>query len=517
MHEEFDAVDPSGLRLCNTISLLVPAQTYHINCGWTKEISLPVVEEYTCRLLLALQEVLPGDIQEYFGLSKREAEVLVDTLVHNKLAVYSNDGHLAPSPMLLDRTKGNPNVAASLTKYEECIEDPVIELLTLSVMPKSRYSSSRFGLYEIPIPLVHKSIGTNQIAETFGSQYRAYLDTTRQQDRESKRKRLYKVGACEMGKPVQIPVDIDIWLLPSSAGDVQVIKRASERVGDIRQRPLSIELESRISDYLSEMKLPTGGMSLSEFCRVFDDTVLLRYVDERGLDSNRWLRDHHHRKTGYNDSQTRAMIGPVYAHNNRLTITRILQELAKDWEDGATHNALWLSSSVPLWAANGALLTEFCAKVAIHLSEERNTHGKITALLPADDRNDIHRLRRIYHARIPNGLGFKGQDLQDKVEVFLIPSQLAVVQYHFQPSQESAVTVPIGYLTHDPERLKKIESFLDSRLQDRGNPEVLWTQKEGNDVENLLGASRMEALYIEVSSREAAHKPRVIIKKPRTW
>lgn len=54
MHEEFDAVDPSGLRLCNTISLLVPAQTYHINCGWTKEISLPVVEEYTCRLLLAL-------------------------------------------------------------------------------------------------------------------------------------------------------------------------------------------------------------------------------------------------------------------------------------------------------------------------------------------------------------------------------------------------------------------------------------------------------------------------------
>lgn len=492
MYEEFEAVDPSGLRLCNTISLLVPAQTYHINCGWTKEISLPVVEEYTCRLLLALQEVLPGDIQEYFGLSKREAEVLVETLVQNKLAVYSNDGHLAPSPMLLDRTKGNPNVAASLTKYEECMEEPVIELLTLSVMPKSRYSSSPFGLHEIPIPLEHDRVGADQIAEIFGRQYRAYLDTACQQDRDSKRKHLYKVGSCEMGKPVQIPVDIDILLLPSPSGKVQVIKRASEKVGEIRQRPLSMELESRVSDYLSGMKLPTGGMSLSEFCRVFDDTVLYRYVDERGLDSNRWLIDHYQRKTGYNDPQTRAMIGPVYSYNNRLTITRILQELAKNWENGATHNALWLSSSVPLWAANSALLTEFCRQVAKQLSEERKARGKITALLSADDRSDISRLRRIYHARIPYGLGFKGQDLQDNVEIFLIPSQLAVVQYHFQPSQESAVTVPIGYLTHNPERLKRVESFLKNKLQHRGDPEVLWSQDKNDNAANLLGKSWMQ-------------------------
>lgn len=498
MHEEFDVVDPSGLRLCNTISLLVPAQTYHVNCGWTKEVSLPVVEEYTCRLLLALQEVLPGDIQEYFGLSKREVEVLVETLVHNKLAVYSNDGHLAPSPMLLDRTKGNPNVAASLTKYEECIEEPVIELLTLSVMPKSRYNSSRFGLYEIPIPHEHKSLSTNQVAETFGSQYRAYLDTARQQDRDSKRKRLYKVGACEIGRPVQIPVDIDIWLLPSSTGDVQVIKRASEKVGDIRQRPLSMELESRISDYLSGIKLSTGGLSLTEFCRVFYDIVLNRYVDGDDLDINRWLMDHHLRKTGYDNQNTRAMIGPIYVNNNRITITKTLQELAKNWKEGESHNALWLSSSVPLWAANSALLTEFCGKVAKQLSEERKARGKITALLPADDVNDIYRLRKAYHSRIPNGLGFKGQDLQDNVEVFLIPGQLAVVQYHFQPSQESAVTVPVGYLTHDPERLKMVESFLSHRLQHRGNPEILWSQDNNADVAGLLGKSWMQALHLEI-------------------
>ena len=119
-------------------------------------------------------------------------------------------------------------------------------------------------------------------------------------------------------------------------------------------------------------------------------------------------------------------------------------------------------------------------------------------MLPADDMSDVYRLRKAYHSRIPNGLGFKGQDLLDKVEVFLIPGQLAVVQYHFQPSQESAVTVPIGYLTHDPERLKRVESFLNHRLQHRGNPEVLWSQDNNDDVASLLGKSWMQALHLEI-------------------
>ncbi|HCE5778123.1 hypothetical protein RBI92_30995, partial [Pseudomonas aeruginosa] len=101
MNDEYQAADASGFRICNTISLLVPAYQYQINCAWTKEVSLPAVEEFTCRLLLALQEVLPGEIRDYFGLSKRECDVLIETLIRNKLAVYTNDGHLTPSSMLM--------------------------------------------------------------------------------------------------------------------------------------------------------------------------------------------------------------------------------------------------------------------------------------------------------------------------------------------------------------------------------------------------------------------------------
>ncbi|MEX6732205.1 hypothetical protein AB2C47_30925 [Pseudomonas aeruginosa] len=53
-----------------------------------------------------MQEVLPGEIRDYFGLSKRECDVLIEPLIRNKLAVYTNDGHLTPSSMLMDRNQG---------------------------------------------------------------------------------------------------------------------------------------------------------------------------------------------------------------------------------------------------------------------------------------------------------------------------------------------------------------------------------------------------------------------------
>ncbi|MGY0522728.1 hypothetical protein ACW0JY_37260, partial [Pseudomonas aeruginosa] len=120
-------------------------------------------------------------------------------------------------------------------------------------------------------------------------------------------------------------------------------------------------------------------MSPQEYCQEFKDEVLARYLDDRGLDINSWLIDHKDRKTGYGNQETRAMIGPLYDNNNRITLGRMLEDLSKDWPEGTIHSALWLSSSVPLWAANGTLLSDFCRKTAEKLSEAPHVKGKITA------------------------------------------------------------------------------------------------------------------------------------------
>ncbi|MBO0408870.1 hypothetical protein [Aeromonas hydrophila] len=518
MSEEYQAVEASGFRICNTISLLLPAYQYQINCAWTKEVSLPAVEEFTCRLLLALQEVLPGEIREYFGLSKRECDVLIETLIRNKLAVHTNDGHLAPASMLIDRTKGNSSVSPSLTKYEEKVERPIFELLTKTIMPSNPYNRTQWGLPQIPVPLENKSWSVQAVADAFGDQYRAFLDFSKLPEAETRKTRLYKVGTCDLAAPVNIQVDLEIGLLPTQAGNVEIIKRVAEKVGGTRQRPLSMDLEAKISDYLNSLKMPKEGMSPQEYCQEFNDIVLARYLDDRGLDINTWLIDHKDRKTGYGTQETRAMIGPLYDNNNRITLGRMLEDLSKDWSEGTTHSALWLSSSVPLWAANGMLLSEFCRKTSEKLSEAPNAKGKITAILSFDDKKEFGQLRSTYHNRIPNGIAFKGSDLQDRFEIFLVPGQLAVVQYHFQPSDDSGATVPIGYITCDPIRVAKIDTFLNSRLNGRGEGFVVWSEDSEKDITNHMDKERLELILTSKQESNIVGKAKVIIKKPpKKW
>lgn len=489
MYDEIEMLDTSGVRLCNTISLLIPAYSYHINCAWTQEVPLPAIEEFTCRLLIALQEVLPGEIQEYFGLSKRECDVLVETLLKNKLVTYTNEGLLAPTSILTDRTKGNPDIAPNLTKYEERTETVVFEALTVSVMPSNHYNRSRYGLPELPIPVENHNPDPQDIIEKFGRQYRAFLDYSRRPQAETRKTSLYKVSGCSTGKFVQIPIDLEIWLRPTKDGSVEVIKKVAERVSDARHRPLSMEVEAKISDYLNSVKMPTRGMSMIRYCTVFDDHVLDRYIDERGLDLNQWLLDHANRKTGYGAATTRSIIGPIFDRNNKKTIERMLGEVSKDWKPDETHRAFWLASSVPLWGANGYLMGDFCSEISKRLTEDRQSRGNVTAIFSYGDMKDIGALKSSFHTRIPNAIAYQCAELQNQVEIFLIPGQLAVVQYHVQPDNASAVSVPVGYITIETERIAKIETYLDNQLKGRNNPVLGWTDK-GLSIDEIMGDCR---------------------------
>ncbi|MNG18151.1 hypothetical protein D3C84_1021860 [compost metagenome] len=68
---------------------------------------------------------------------------------------------------------------------------------------------------------------------------------------------------------------------------------------------------------------------------------------------------------------------------------------------------------------------------------------------------------------------------------------MAVVQYHVQPDSASAVTVPVGYLTVEKERVNTIEKYLDELLKNRGNAELAWSDS-ARDVDELLGECRSQ-------------------------
>jgi hypothetical protein len=394
-------------------------------------------------------------------------------------------------------------VLPSLIRYEERVETPLFDLLTLNIIAPRKQRLYRFGLPHLNVPNEHKNIGQREVIEAFGQQYHAYLELQQRSEREIRKSRLYKISSCEAGDVDQVAIDVSISLESTPSGPIRVIKTAEDKA-NIR-RPLTIEMEAKISDYLNELSIPEHGVSFTAYCELVNDEVLVRHIQRGTLDFNAWLNARRENKTGYGTPLTQAMIGPIYLEKNRRMIESFIRDLARLWPEDATHTALWLASSVPLWAANGQLLSDFVYRIEPLLSASREGTGHICALLHRELRDN----HSTFWSRIPNGIEFSGAPLEDCMEIFLIPGQLAVVQYHCQPSTDSAITVPIGYITVEGERLARIESLLKTRLSDRPAPKLRWPSKD-RTLDQLFDMER----FMDMEQARESHTP-VIFFKPK--
>lgn len=504
MHELNESEISYESRLGNVISLLVPVRPFTMHCAWTQEVSLPAIEEFTCRLLVLLNEVLPGDIREYFGLTQRECEILIEGLVQNRLALYTDSGHLAPSSILRNKSLGSTDELPSLTRYEERVETPLFDLLTLNIIAQRKQRRYRFGLPHLQVANEYKKIGQQQVIEAFGQQYHAYLELQQRSERETRKSRLYKISSCEAGDVDQVAIDVSISLESTPTGPIRVIKTAEDTANN--RRPLTIEMEAKISDYLNEQSIPEHGVSFSTYCELVNDEVLARHIHRGTFDFNAWLNARRENKTGYGTPLTKAMIGPIYLEKNRRMIESVIHDQSRLWPEDATFTALWLASSVPLWAANGQLLSDFVYRIEQLLSASREGSGHICALLHSELRDN----HSTFWSRIPNGIEFSGAPLEDRMEIFLIPGQLAVVQYHCQPSTDSAITVPIGYITSEGERLAHLESLLKTRLSGRQAPKLRWPSKD-RTLDQLFDVER----FMDMELTKDTRSPMIFVKPRR--
>ncbi|WP_127472539.1 hypothetical protein [Acinetobacter colistiniresistens] len=493
-----DSID----RLGNIISILLPAKSYKILCAWTNEEALPAVEDFSCRLLILFGELSPSELGEYFGLSYRECEILIDSLLQKKLAIVNNDGNLTAAPLLNSKVRGDISETISLTNFEERTETVVFDLLTLGLLPSLKHNSaSKYGLLEVSKGQ-HKEISINDVIQSFSSQFRAHLEYSRRSENEIKKTRLYKIMSCEKGMPLQIPIDIEVKLKPSE-GFEPILTREVKGGSATRQYIISNELESCISDYIASLEVLNIGTSFSEYCDLVDDHVLKRYIENEQFNFSGWLKDRQHKKTGYGNQLTRGMLGPIYLEKNLKRIISEIKYIFTNNEIEALPPALWLSSKLPLWGANGTELYEFAKRMEKELTQ-KDEPGCITLLFnPQNEDKALHEKR--YKNRIPNAISLQGESITDFIECFIIPDHLAVIQFHIYPSKTSSITVPIGFITTEKHRLEQIYQLVTSRIMSSSDIKVAWG---GRNLSDLLPLSLLQELESRPLTTKRPHQQR---------
>ena len=476
---------PEIRRTANVISLMLPARMYEFECSWTTEQPLPAMEEFSCRLLLMLGAIYPNDLQNYFGLNNQEREVLLNSLLEKRLAVIDADGSIKPSSLLQAKSLNAADLVPSLTVFEERQEKAVFDLLSLQLLLRSNYSGTQWGLPEIEADSELMKASQDKICEAFSRQYRAHLDNTRS-SHEAQKTRLYKIGQCQQQRTLQVPIDMAIEFEPIRDHDVRIIRDVSQKIGEARKFPLSNELEAKIADYLGKLKVSDEGISFEKFCELFGDEVLTRYISDNSFDLSAWLLDRDRKKTGYGNPNTRALLGPAYLKNNRLEIERWLKNFLAESEEKNVGRIYWLPSNVPLWAASGSELAEFITHIDKALKKRNDSHEGLVTLFPTEhnDNNFIHR-KNSFSSRLPHGIALYNASALDRVELMVFQGLFAIAQYHIQPSKTSGITVPIGFMTSDPDRMARIENVLKERLKNVSNYNVMWS-RDKRKLDDLL-------------------------------
>lgn len=473
----------SETRLGNLITVLLPARSYKINCAWTTEKLMPGIEQFACRLLLIFDRLYPSELQNYFGLNDREREVLLDSLLANRLISINPDGHVEASSFLrkhADSNGGKP----SLVKYQERIEEVAFDLLTLSVckpQPNRRFTS---GLPEL-LPQYKIGSDTAEVIEAFSSQYRHHLMLSRNNEYERQRTQLYKVMGCSSHEMVQLPIEIEVSYYASTGAEPQKFTRSYETISNSRL-PLANELEAHIADFLGEQKLGEFGINCEDYCKAVGDSVLVQFANGYKFDYSGWLDARDQRKTGYGNSLTIGMLGAVYLPHNSKRFISMLHDALRNYVGKLTAKAMWYSSKVPLWGANGSQLARFnrdLGDILGNYAEEKS--ARISLLHPSENEADKRLDRKRHIGRFANGIALASKAKFDRLEILLIPGVIGLVQYHGRPSSDSALTLPVGYITADLDRLQLLESLLIKRVEG-ALASISWSESKQESLGSLL-------------------------------
>lgn len=470
-------IDYEIQRTGNIISVLLPARKFKIFCAVTKEEVLPAVEDFACRLLILLSEINTENLSQYFGLSLHESEILISSLVEKKLAKFNEKGALEPSSLLLNKNNNDFENETSLIKFEEVSESVIFDLLTLKVLPNTRYSDIKFGVLEIPADQKTLNIGVEQVIEEFSSQFKSFLELTKKSKKDIENTKLYKVMHCEKDKFINVPLEIEFKLSPTDSGLPKVSREV--RSNNKNNYILSYELEARISDFLLNLKSDNNkGVKFLDFCSIFDDKVLIKYFENNQFNFSNWLIDRDSRLTGYGSSDTKGILGPIYIEQNSNIFFKELLKAKKNIDTSKNNPILWLTSRTPFWGVNGVDLSRFNDKLIDSLKSDIAD----PLLVPFFYEQNEILLKNRYSLRLQNGAMLCGENLIDNIEVLFIKGVIAVVQYHLVPDPNSSITVPIGFITTDLNRLEKISKFLDSRLLNGRKPKKVWGNFELSDL-----------------------------------
>lgn len=472
-------------RLLQSITVCAPVQKISLDIDVTHKLTLPAILESALLLVAQIETVSTSELGSFFGLTDHERDVLIKEMIDTDLVVFNDEGDISTTQKLVAQRRGGAaDEGITIEDVENFRDFTFVDLCTGHIQPRSE-ADKQLGL-----PMLPRKINETDFSQIFASQFHRFQaslpDLKSKKSLRSTKARLYRINrASVMQSGLQQQVSLDIHAHYDPLHGIRLDPTLLDYKNEHANLISSSGLKTEAIDWIHNRPHEPATISLQQYCDLAQDSVIERYI-KRGdiLDLPRLLQDRFRKKTGYGNSNTRMMIGPVYSAVNRTTITLWVERHSKNKR---MHQGIWLGATNQLFGASLGLDT-FMKTMNDELNQgDRRSSLNLAFHLEPNNYNEKLHLKNTLSQRTDGKLcTFADGTSESHMELMVFPGEngFALVQYHakIDPSLGfGGLTIPVGYFTTEPDRV----AFLWEQLRNRINSELISFDNNKNRLEPL--------------------------------
>lgn len=439
----------------NQIDFVVKAPRFRIVFSYMSDKGVAFVREYLLRLL-KVTPCKPAQIAQYFGFNQHETEVALADLEQNKWIIWQDDGLISLSAEGQRLFQDNGQDAPKIPTLKEFGGEYRMELLDKNFLQKKDCDKARQQAIELEIEPKVLSESSETARKAFQNRFRQLMEDDIVEVKNEKGEiekdiSLYKIDVIEsMGAPDYFRFTQQFELLPETGEakerhDIPMIihqdniqQAVTAQIGQYQRGDNLSELRKSMGEIGDDdtLKVLFGGrLDFSEFLKVYE-----KYEQQNGL----------------------YFLGQTYHQENLFKqINQILDNLDKK----QTGKLYWFAPSDIYWGKQRKIHDK--VQNLVDKTKEKNVDFRLYLPLPAE--RNRHPAERNRHEEQEWKNQFR--DISEKVlyvfcegfldgntEILFLEDEFALVCYHSKLNAYP-VTLPIGFMTTDKNRIKHIQTL----------------------------------------------------------
>ncbi len=470
---QYTMTEPEINIFLNQITFLLPCQSFDIKYSVTKQERLPIVTEFVVRLIHVCNGISVFNIQEYFGFSVKETEVVIQSLKNERLVLFNVDNELELTEYAKSKFAESSDELPRFFKIEEKNETINFNLVSFSYLKKLGLNYPNSLFINLKEKDEHISKSKYYAEKSFGDNFNKIS-----KDKIEEKSELYKITNVSAKKRYDYPIPLNFYLkFDDDIIDIVNSKDAEELIksdNDIYKE--IIETFSRKNDFNNRYN--TQCEYLFEFIKTFNDRVLNNKLDRKNkLDLISYIKEVHLQKIVSYENGTDALLGNLYIRGdeNKLNnFSKIIETLSKYEKH---HKSMcWLVPENSYFGRT-SLLKDF-----INAIVSKKSKNELKILLPVEDAQQDY----IYSNSFET-YGYTKPIMNGQLEVLLYAPYFVCVLFHYYyPTTFSSVSIPIGFISENAEKVETARKLIFEHLQSNKNYQgkLGKNKNDNNDFKN---------------------------------